>query len=214
MKLYTFWRSLATFRVRIALNLKGLQAEPVYVDLIAGHQKRPEYKAVNPQMAIPALVTDDGTTLTQSLAIMEYLEETYPKPALMPSDARGRARVRTLALITVADAHPLVVPRVREHLGATFGASEEQKMAWGRHWLEAGLDAYEEHLSRDKATGTYAHGNQVSIADVCLVSHCVGTQLFGGTVERHATAKRIFERCMRDERFAKAHPKHQPGAPA
>lgn len=214
MKIYTYWRSLATFRVRIALNLKGLQAEPVYVDLMAGNQKKPEYKAVNPQMAIPALVDDDGTVLTQSLAIMEYLEEKFPKPALMPADPRGRARVRMLALITVADSHPLVVPRVREHLGATFGAGEEQKVAWGRHWLEAGLDAYEAHLARDKATGTYAHGNQVSIADICLVSHGVGAQLFGGTLDRHPTVKRIFDHCMTDDRFAKAHPKRQPGAPA
>jgi maleylacetoacetate isomerase len=213
MKLYTYWRSLATFRVRIALNLKGLSYESVYVDLDAGDQKRPEFKTVNPQMVIPALVEDDGNILFQSLAILEYLNEIHPEPPLLPTDPRARARVRALALIAVADSHPLIVPRVRNHLAATLNVEEEGRLAWVRHWFTAGLDAYEGHLARDKATGTYAHGEQVTMADICLVSHAIGHQVFKGTLEAYPTVKRIVETCMSDERFAKAQPRRQPGAP-
>ena len=213
MKLYTYWRSLATFRVRIALNLKGLSYEPVYVDLDAGDQRQPEFKTVNPQMVIPALVEDDGNVLFQSLAILEYLNEIEPQPPLLPADARGRARVRALALIAVADSHPLIVPRVRNHLAATLNVDEEGRLAWVRHWFMAGLDAYEAHLARDEATGTYAHGEQVSMADICLVSHAIGHQVFKGTLEAYPTVKRIVDTCMSDERFAKAQPRRQPGAP-
>ena len=213
MKLYTYWRSLATFRVRIALNLKGLSYEPVYVDLDAGDQKRPEFKSVNPQMVIPALVEDDGNILFQSLAILEYLNETHPEPPLLPADPRARARVRALALIAVADSHPLIVPRVRNHLAATLNVDEDGRLAWVRHWFTAGLEAYEGHLARDPATGTYAHGEQVTMADICLVSHAIGHQVFKGTLEAYPTVKRIVERCMADERFASAQPLRQPGAP-
>jgi len=213
MKLYTYWRSLATFRVRIALNLKGLSYESVYVDLDAGDQKRPEFKTVNPQMVIPALVEDDGNILFQSLAILEYLNEIHPEPPLLPTDPRARARVRALALIAVADSHPLIVPRVRNHLAATLNVEEEGRLAWVRHWFTAGLDAYEGHLARDKATGTYAHGEQITMADICLVSHAIGHQVFKGTLEAYPTVKRIVETCMSDERFAKAQPRRQPGAP-
>jgi maleylacetoacetate isomerase len=214
MKLYTYWRSLATFRVRIALNLKGLSYESVYVDLDAGEQRKEDFRRVNPQMVIPALIEDDGNVLYQSLAIMEYLNEVHHEPPLLPPDPRGRARVRALSLITVADSHPLIVPRVRNHLGATFGLDDEGKLAWVRHWFKAGLDAYEGHLSRDKATGTYAHGDKVTMADICLVSHAIGTQVFKGSLEGYPTVKRIVERCMADDCFARAQPKRQPGAPA
>src|SRR5215510_14894812 len=127
MKLYTYWRSLATFRVRIALNLKGISYQPVYVDLDAGDQRAPAFKTVNPQMVIPALVEDDGNVLFQSLAILEYLNEIHPEPPLLPPDPRARARVRALSLIAVADSHPLIVPRVRNHLAATFNVGEEGK---------------------------------------------------------------------------------------
>ena len=214
MKLYTYWRSLATFRVRIALNLKGLAYDPVYVDLDAGQQRQAEFKAVNPQMAIPALIEDDGNVLFQSMAIMEYLNEVHPKPPLLPADPRARARVRALSLITVADSHPLIVPRVRNHLQATFGLDEAGRMAWVRHWFTVGLDAYEAYLSRDAATGTYCHGNEVTMADICLVSHAVGLRVFKGTLEKHPTAARIVAKCMEDERFARAQPLRQPGAPS
>jgi maleylacetoacetate isomerase len=213
MKLYTYWRSLATFRVRIALNLKGISYEPVYVDLDAGEQRDPAFKIVNPQMVIPALVEDDGNVLFQSLAILEYLNEVHPEPPLLPSDPRARARVRALSLIAVADSHPLIVPRVRNHLAATFNVGEEGKLAWVRHWFMAGLDAYEAHLARDKATGVFAHGDRISMADICLVSHAIGHQVFKGTLDAYPTVKRIVEECMRDARFAEAQPRRQPGAP-
>ena len=214
MQLFTFWRSLATYRVRVALNLKGLTAEPIYVNLLQGHQTKPEFKELNPAMAVPLLIDDDGSKFTQSTAIIEYLDERYPEPPLLPADAKGRARVRALSQITAADSHPLNVPRVRHHLAQTFGASEPQIAAWGRHWLTLGLDAYEGYLSRDKETGAFCHGDRVSIADLCLTSHACGVELFGGKLDGHPTVKRIVERCFADERFAKAHPKRQPDAPA
>jgi maleylacetoacetate isomerase len=213
MKLYTYWRSLATFRVRTALNLKGLAYDPVYVDLDAGQQGQAEFRRVNPQMVIPALVEDDGNVLTQSMAIMEYLDETHPEPPLLPADARGRARVRALSLITVADSHPLIVPRVRNHLAATFNLDEAGRMTWVRHWFSAGLDAYEAHLARDNRTGAYCHGDRVTMADICLVSHAAGFRVFKGTLEGHPTVARIVARCLEDDRFARAQPLRQPGAP-
>ena len=214
MKLFTFWRSMATFRVRIAMNIKGLEAEPIYVDLSKGHQARPEFRDVNPAMAVPALVDDDGIVFTQSTSIIEYLDERYPSPPLLPTDPAGRARVRALAQITVADSHPLSVPRIRTYLGRELGASEQQIVGWARTWQSAGLDAYETLLSRDRATGTFCHGDAAGLADICLVTHVTGAQFYGGTADGHPTVKRIFERCMADERFATAHPKRQPDAPA
>jgi maleylacetoacetate isomerase len=213
MKLFTFWRSLATFRVRMALNLKGLAYEPITIDLHTGEQLKPEFRAVNPMGALPVLVDDDGTSLDQSLAIIEYLDERYPEPPLMPTDAAGRARVRALAQMTIADSHPLIVPRVRNHLAAAFGATTEQVNAWGLHWMTAGLDAYESRLTRDAATGTFCHGDNISIADICLVSHSVGTRYFGGSIDNHPAVKRIVEQCLADDRIASAHPLRQPGAP-
>jgi maleylacetoacetate isomerase len=213
MKLYSYWRSLATFRVRIALNLKGLAWEQIEVNLDAGHQHQPDYKGVNPQMVLPTLVLDDGSALHQSMAIMEYLDEVHPEPRLLPADPKGRARVRALSLMTVADTHPLIVPRVRNYVGATFGLDEEGKAGWVQHWFSQGLDFYEGHLARDKATGVYCHGDTATMADVCLASHCAGHMVFKGTLDAHPTVKRIFQTCMADERFASAHPLRQPGAP-
>ena len=213
MKIFTYWRSLATYRVRMALNLKGLKAEEIEVDLHAGGQLKPEFAAINPMRAIPVLVDDDGTTLLQSLPIIEYLEERYPDPAIMPADAAGRARVRALAQITVADSHPLIVPRVRADLASRFGATPQQINAWARTWMDAGLDAYETVLARDKSTGEFCHGDRIGVADIGLVSHAAGVRFFEGTIDGHPTVKRIVERCMADERIARAHPLRQPGAP-
>jgi maleylacetoacetate isomerase len=130
MKLYTYWRSLATFRVRIALNLKGLEYEAIYVDLDGGQQHQAAYKSVNPQAVIPSLVENDGNVLFQSMAIMEYLDEVYPNPPLLPKDTRGRARVRALSLVTVADTHPLIVPRVRNRVDALYKVGEEGTIEW------------------------------------------------------------------------------------
>jgi maleylacetoacetate isomerase len=214
LKLYTYWRSLATFRVRIALNLKGIPYEPIYVDLDGGQQHQTAYKSVNPQSVIPSLVEDDGNVLFQSMAIMEYLDEVHPNPPLLPKDPRGRARVRALSLMTVADTHPLIVPRVRNRVDALYKVGEEGKIEWVKHWFKEGLDAYESHLSRDKATGLYCHGDAVTMADLCLVSHAAGTRVFKGTIDNHPTVKRIVDRCLADDRFASAQPLRQPGAPS
>ncbi len=213
MKMFTYWRSLATYRVRMALALKGLKPEEHEIALHAGAQLTPEFAAINPMKAIPVLIEDDGTTLHQSLPIIEYLEERYPDPAIMPADAAGRARVRALAQITVADSHPLCVPRVRGDLATRFGATPDQVNAWARTWLGAGLDAYEQMLARDRETGEFCHGNRIGVADICLMSHAAGVRFFEGTIDKHPTVKRIVERCSADPRIVGAHPMKQPGAP-
>src|SRR6201999_2295449 len=134
-KMYGFWRSAASFRVRIALNLKGLAYEETMVDLDAGEQHAPAFLAINPAASVPAVFVDDGPPLTQSLAILEYLEDTHPTPALLPADPRARARVRGVALVFAADHHPLIVPRIRTYLRDTLGADDAQRTAWLRHWF-------------------------------------------------------------------------------
>ena len=147
MKLFSFWRSLATYRVRIALNLKGLVPDEVVdVNLIEGAQREAAYRAVNPMMALPALVDGEGPILFESLAIIEYLDETHPNPPLLPRDARGRARVRGLAQVVACDSHPLIVPRVREYLEHEFKLDEPTRIKWCQHWHTAALTALEAHL--------------------------------------------------------------------
>jgi maleylacetoacetate isomerase len=213
MKLYGFWRSLATFRVRIALNLKNLPFEEVSIDLLGGQQRSPNYAATNPQMVVPALVEDGQPPLVQSLAILEYLDERHPEPPLLPADARGRARVRGLAQIVAADVHPLLVPRVREFLTGELALSEAQRFQWIRHWIDAGLKAMETHLSRDRETGLYCHGDTITLADLCVVSQAVGNKFFEGSMDPYPTTAKIVERCLQHEAFARAHPLRQPGAP-
>jgi maleylacetoacetate isomerase len=214
MKLYGFWRSLATLRVRIVLNLKGIAAKEAMVDLMAGAQHAPEYRELNPQGVLPALIDGDGPPLFQSLAICEYLDERFPAPPLLPSDLRGRARVRGLAQIVACDSHPLIVPRIREFLEREFGLSEAQRLAWCRHWLGEGLRAIEAHLENDAETGAYCHGDAVTLADVCLVSLAVGYRhYFQGRVEDFSRCAAVVERCLAEDAFARAHPLRQPGAP-
>ena len=161
IKLFSFWRSLATYRVRIALNLKGITVdEVVEVNLIKGHQHHPAYRVVNPMMALPALVDGDGPILFELLAILEYLDETRPEPPLLPKDARGRARVRGLAQIVACDSHPLIVPRVRDYLEHQFNLGESARMDWCRHWIAAALGGIEEHL-KEPQTGIFCHGDEV-----------------------------------------------------
>lgn len=214
MKLYTYWRSLATLRVRIAMNLKGMTTDTVIVDLQAGHQRQPEFHAVNPQMVVPALVLDDGgPILFQSMAILEYLEETHPTPPLLPKDPRGRARVRGISQITVADTHPLVVPRVREYLEKDLKLDEATRNAWIKHWTTAGMRAVEENLAGNPQTGVYCHGDSVTLADVCTVAQALGYQLFGNDLGQFPTVKRIVDTCMTQQAFSSAHPAKQPDAP-
>ncbi len=214
MKLYTYWRSLATLRVRIALNLKGLKADPIYVDLLAGHQHQPAYRAVNPQMVVPALVLDDGgPILFQSMAILEYLDETHPTPPLLPNDAISRARVRAISQISVADTHPLVVPRVRAYLENDLKLDEPTRMTWIKHWTTAGMKAIEENLAGNPQTGKFCHGDHVTMADICTVSQAIGYQAFGNDVGQFPTVKRIMDTCMAMDAFAREVPSKQPDAP-
>jgi maleylacetoacetate isomerase len=215
MKFYSFWRSLASFRVRIALNIKGIVPDEVIdVNLLKGQQRDAAYRAVNPMMALPAVIDGDGPVLFESLAIMEYLDETHPSPPLLPKDPRGRARVRGLAQIVACDSHPLVVPRVREFLEHEFKLDEAQRMTWCSHWIAAALKALETHLTTGRDTGNFCHGNVLTIADICLVSQAVGAKFFQVDTTPYPTVMRINERCQAIEAVARAHPLKQPGAPA
>jgi maleylacetoacetate isomerase len=214
MKLFSFWRSLATYRVRIALNLKGLAPEVIEVNLMQGHQRDPKFRDVNPMMALPALLDDEGPALFESLAIIEYLDETHPKPPLMPSDPKARARVRGLSQIVACDSHPLIVPRVREYLSAEFMVDEAGVLKWAQHWHKAALTALEEHLATEKATGTYCQGEQITIADICLASQVAGANFFKVDLAPYPTVARIAATCAKNDAFARAHPLKQPGAPA
>jgi len=213
MKLYGFWRSLATYRVKVALALKGMQVEEVSIDILKGMQHQPDYKAVNPQAVVPSLVLDDGgPPLFQSMAIMEWLEETKPQPPLLPKDPRGRARVRGIALISAADAHPLVVPRIRVYLEKELKLDESTRNKWLMHWSLEALKAIEVHL-KDKDTGRFVHGDSPTIADICLAGQVVGAQgYFKCDVSSVPTVMRIHDECMKLEAFSKAHPLKQPGA--
>jgi maleylacetoacetate isomerase/maleylpyruvate isomerase len=213
MKFFGFWRSLASYRVRIALNLKGLDAEVIDINLMKGQQRDTEYRKVNPMMALPALVDGDGPVLFESLAIMEYLDEVHPHPRLLPVEPRDRARVRGLAQIVACDAHPLIVPRVREYLENELKVEEAQRNAWCRHWFSAAFQALETHLAGSKQTGTYCQGEAITIADICLASHSVGGVFFKVDTSAYPTVNRIVDACMKHDAFARAHPLKQPGAP-
>jgi maleylacetoacetate isomerase len=214
MKLFSFWRSLATYRVRIALNLKGLDAEVIDVNLMKGQQRDPKFREVNPMMALPALVDGEGPALFESLAIIEYLDETHPNPPLLPKDPKARARVRGLAQIVACDSHPLIVPRVREYLAHEFKVDEAGVQKWAQHWHKAALTGLEQHLSTEKDTGTYCQGEQISIADICLASQVAGAAFFKVDLAPFPTVARIAASCAKNDAFARAHPLKQPGAPA
>jgi maleylacetoacetate isomerase len=214
MKLYSFWRSLATYRVRIAMNLKGIAPDEVIdINLMQGRQRDEAFRKVNPMMAIPALVDGDGPALFESLAIIEYLDETHPQPPLLPNDPRGRARVRGLAQIVASDSHPLIVPRVREYLAHEFKADEAGVTRWAQHWHRAALTALEAHL-QDGAAGRYALGDRITLADIWLASQAAGANFFKIDLAPFLKFKRIVDRCNQNDAFARAHPLKQPGAPA
>ena len=214
MKLYTYWRSQAAFRVRIALRLKGIETELEPIDILKGDQFSVAYRALNPEMVVPTLIDDDGTPLVQSLAILEYLDETYPEPPLLPRDIRARAHVRALAYTLVADAHPFVVPRVRKYLEQELHVDEPGRIKWMKHWMDEGLRAVEALLDRDPRTGRYCHGEQPTIADICLAAHITSALAFPSyDMTPYPTARRIFDSCMKLDAFAQAHPLKQPDAP-
>jgi len=215
MKLFSFWRSLATFRVRIALNLKGLKPDEVIdVNLMQGKQREEAFAKVNPMKALPALILDDGTVLFESLAILEYLDETHANPPLLPKEPKARARVRGLAQIIACDTHPLIVPRVREYLAHEFKVDEPGVLKWGHHWHSEALKALETNLATSKDTGRFCQGDQITIADICLAGQAAGSSYFKVDLAPYPTVKRIVDTCMAMDEFARAHPLKQPGAPA
>ncbi len=195
IKLHGFWRSLASYRVRAALRLKGLEFEEVEVDLLKGAQFTPEFDAVNPQHAVPVLEIA-GLHLVQSLPIIEYLEERFPSPALLPADAPGRARVRALAQVAASDVHPLIVPRVRNYLGNPLGLSEESRLAFIQHWFSLGSAALEARLARDPETGIFAHRDVPGLADVVLTSHVLGARMFKTDLRAVPKLDALADRCL------------------
>lgn len=211
IKLYNYFRSSASFRVRIALNLKGLPFEYVPVHLLkgGGQQLAATYRSLNPDALVPVL-EDDGQVLTQSLAIIEYLEETRPEPPLLPRDAVERAYVRSIALAIACEIHPLNNLRVLRYLVRTLGTSEEQKNAWYRHWVEQGLASLEARLVGGNRTGRYALGDAVTLADVCIVPQIFNAQRVDCDLDRVPTIMHIFEHCMQLPAFIDAQPSKQP----
>lgn len=211
MKLFTYFRSSAAYRVRIALNLKGLAYEAVPIHLLknGGEQRQDEYRAINPAGLVPAL-QDNGATLTQSLAIIEYLDETHPQPALMPADPLGRARVRGLAMAIACDIHPIANLRVLQYLTGPLGVSEEAKNTWFVHWVREGLTALEAQLARDPQTGRFCHGDSPTMADCCLVPQVFNAQRFNIDLAPFPTVARINAACLELLAFAAAHPSQQP----
>jgi maleylacetoacetate isomerase/maleylpyruvate isomerase len=210
MKLYTQFRSSASFRVRIALNLKGLAYEPAPLALARGEHREAAYGNVNPQQLVPALV-DDGHVLTQSLAIIEYLEEKQPQPPLLPRDALGRARVRSLSLLVACEIHPLNNLRVLNYLRASLAQSEEGVTSWYRHWIAEGLGKLEQELARP-GTGGFAHGDTPTMADCCLVPQIFNARRYQCDTAPYPAVMRVFERCMQLEAFQRAQPSQQPDA--
>jgi len=217
MKLYGYWRSLATYRVRVALALKGLQLdEPeIPIDLLKGKQFGDAFRKLNPQSVVPALVLDAGAPLVQSMAILEYLEETKPQPPLLPADARGRARVRGLAQICVSDGHPFIVPRIRGYLEKVLGVDEAARNRWLAHWSLKALEAVEGHLAHEPGTGRFCHGEAPTLADVCVASQVIAAKDYCRCdVSGVPTVMRVYGECMKLDAFALSHPQRQPGAPA
>jgi maleylpyruvate isomerase len=212
MKLYDYFRSSAAYRVRIALNLKGQDPSREFVHLRKNAQRGDDYLAVNPQGLIPALVTDAGQVLTQSLAIIAYLDEMYPAPPLMPGTPVERARVRSIALEIACDIHPLNNLRVLLYLKNTLGVSDEQKDAWYKYWVDVGLEALETRLARDPATGRFCHGDAPTLADICLVPQMANARRMNVDVTPFSTLARIEAACNALPAFADAAPSKQPDA--
>ena len=210
MKLYTYFRSSAAFRVRIALNLKGLAYEPVFVHLAKGEHRAAAYAKVNPQALLPTLELDDGTRLTQSLAIIEYLDEKHPQKPLVPKDAQQRARVRSLSYLIASEIHPLNNLRVLQHLKRALSQSEDQVNAWYRHWIADGLAKLEAELASSK--GRFCHGDTPTMADCCLVPQIFNAKRYQSDLAPYPQTMRVFEACMQLEAFDRAQPSKQPDA--
>ncbi|MFT4100200.1 MAG: maleylacetoacetate isomerase [Burkholderiaceae bacterium] len=207
---YTYFRSSASFRVRIGLNLKGLDRRDEVVWLLSDEQHGEPYRRLNPQKLVPALVAD-GQVLSQSLAILEYLDETYPDPPLLPATPLERARVRSLSLLVACEIHPLNNLRVLKYLKQTLGQDAQQVDAWYRHWCHEGFESFERQVV-DGQAGRYCHGDAVSLADICLVPQVFNARRFGVDMVTYPATMAIFERLMQLEAFARAQPSEQPDA--
>ena len=210
MKLYTYFRSSAAFRVRIALNLKGLAYEPVFVHLAKGEHRAAPYAKVNPQALLPTLELDDGTRLTQSLAIIEYLDETHPAKPLIPKERLDKARVRSLSYLIASEIHPLNNLRVLQHLKRALGQNEDQINTWYRHWIADGLAKLEAELAGTK--GKFCHGDSPTMADCCLVPQIFNAKRYQSDLAPYPKTMRVFEACMQLEAFDRAQPSKQPDA--
>ena len=213
MDIYGFWRSQATFRVRIALNLKGVAYREIPVDLDKGEQSTPDFLAINPQGALPALIEDGAAPLTQSSALLEYIEERYPTPPLLPTGLRERARVRSLAAVAISDTHPLITPRVKHYLSHHAGFDATQWRAWQVHFFSAGLKTLEARLAGDLATGSFCHGETATIADIALFALYEGAGTFKIKIDGIPTVDQIATRCSTLPAFADAHPTRQADYP-
>lgn len=211
MKLYTYFRSSAAFRVRIALNLKGLKYEPQLVSLPKGAHRQAEYAKVNPQALVPTLVTDAGLHLAQSLAIIEYLDEIHPRPALLPGEVAGKARVRSLSLLIACEIHPLNNLRTLQYLKRELKLGEDQVNTWYRHWIAEGLGKLEAEL-KAPGTGKYSHGDAPTMADCCLVPQIFNAQRYECDLAPYPTVVRVFGECMKLDAFDRAQPSRQPDA--
>ena len=213
-ELFSFWRTSATYRVRAALNLKGLAAHERIVNLDAGEQRSEAFLKVNPLGAIPALVEAGHAPITQSLAILEFLDEFKPAPPLLPADLHGRARVRSIANMLAADTHPLITPRVRKYLTANAAFDDAAWRAWQTQWFTTGLAAVEQRLATEPQTGAYCHGDVPTMADIVLASITAVMRVFKISVPGTPTIDRIVATCEALDAFAKAAPDRQVGAPA
>ena len=209
IQVYGFWRSIASFRVRVALKLKGLPFEEIPIDILSGEQFEPGYATVNAERVVPTFI-HDGHSVFQSLAIIEYLDEIHPNPRLIPQDSKERAYARSLALMTIADAHPLVTPRVRNHLATSFGADAHAVEAWGKHWTAEGLATYQRLLAH-RAAAPFALGAEPGLADICIAGHVVTAQYVKLDLSPYPLVSRLAERCFAMPAFATSHPFEQPG---
>ena len=213
LSLYSYYNSSCAFRVRIALNLKGVdhRIKPIHLLRNGGENWRTEYLRMNPQGLVPTLA-DDHRSLTQSLAIIEYLDEVYPDPPLLPSSARNRAKVRALAQIIACDIHPLNNLRVRDYLNTHFNATAPQQQDWYCHWICEGFRAIERMLADSTATGTFCFGDTPTLADLCLVPQVYNASRYACDLSAFAVITGIYANCMAIEAFQKASPENQPDA--
>jgi maleylacetoacetate isomerase len=209
IQVYGFWRSIASFRVRVALRLKGLPFDEIPIDILSGEQFEPAYAAVSAERVVPTFI-HDGHSIFQSLAIIEYLDDIQPKPRLVPQDPKERAYARSLALTTIADAHPLTVPRVRNHLAKTYGADAKAIEDWGKHWTSEGLATYERLLT-ERVPAPFALGAEPGLADICIAGQAVGAQYLKLELEAYPMVAQLADRCFTMPAFKTSHPFEQPG---